>query len=454
MTGAWKQVLRSLRRNRRRNIATGTAIALGYAALVLLGGYILRVENYLRTVANYIQYSGHQSIYGKNGLELHRMRPVQYRLSAREQEAIAEVLAAEPDVDLSVAYLMGNGLEGNGCKSVPFTALGVEPGMDKRLRSHPAVLSAAPELARPLRGTELTTHVELERPVALSTGLAKLLGKSRVYDEVSKSPAVQSFIEDCEAPEAVQQIATDANVQLVAATDSGYFSAVDGDVVSIIFTGISETEDSTVVTSLKGLQELYGTERVTYVAVFLKRYGYIAAHVRALEARLQPRGLDVSVYSYDDKAVNPHYVGTVGFLLVMASFISIVVFSVVLLSVLNSMTLNIIERTREIGTLRSLGFTRGQMLGLFLREGLILAALSVASGLVLALGVAWLVNRQNIRFSPLGVPGTLQFLLTLNAGLCVGLAVVLGVLGVFANMVATRSWTRESIVKLMTALSG
>ena len=43
MTGAWRIALRNLSRNRRRNLVTASAIALGYAGLVVLGGYATRV---------------------------------------------------------------------------------------------------------------------------------------------------------------------------------------------------------------------------------------------------------------------------------------------------------------------------------------------------------------------------------------------------------------------------
>jgi putative ABC transport system permease protein len=455
MIGAWKLALRGLGRNRRRSLATGAAIALGYAGLVLLGGYILSVNEYLRTVAIYIQHSGHLSIYKKDGLELHRVRPGRYSLSAEDQATLAAVLAAELDVELSVPYLLGTGMVGNGCKSVPFTARGVEPELERRVRTHPAVLATAPELARPLRGTELASHPELEHPLVLSTGLARLLGKTRVLDEVTGlEPGAAQLIRDCESPDAARRIAADASVQLSGSGDSGGFSAMDGDMVSVISTGMTTTEDSTVVTSLKALQELYVTDRVTYVAVYLKDSPRIAARAAELESKLRAKGLEVSVHAFNDPAVNPFYMGTVGFLTVMAGFMALVVFTVVALSILNSMTLGIIERTREIGTLRSLGFTRGQMLGLFVREGVVLTALGVGTGLVLALVTAGLVNLQDIRVAPPGVPGSMQLLLTPNPALCAGLAGVLGVLSLLATVIATRRRTRENIARLMTALTG
>lgn len=455
MRSSWKLALRNLGRNRRRSVATGVAIALGYAGLVLLGGFIQNVNNYLRTVAVYIQHSGHLSIYKKDGLELYRVRPTQYSLSADEQAAIAAVLAKDPDVELSARYLLGTGLASNGCKSVPFIARGLEAELERRIRTHAAVLATAPELSKPLRGVDLASHPELERPLALSSGLARLLGKTKVFDELSgTTPPAEQLVGNCQSPNAARLISADADVQLAGSTDAGVFSAVDGEMVGVISTGMTETEDSAVVTSLRALQSLYDTDRVTYFAVYLKDFSKITERAAKLEAELRAKGLDVSVYPFNSANMNPFYMGTVGFLTAMAGFIALVVFAVVALSILNSMTLSIIERTRELGTLRSLGFTRRQLLGLFVREGVVLTALSMVAGLVLAVVTAGLISLQDIRVKPPGVPGTMKLQMMPDLRLCVGFAVVLAILSLVATVVATRRRARENIVKLMTAVSG
>ena len=80
----------------------------------------------------------------------------------------------------------------------------------------------------------------------------------------------------------------------------------------------------------------------------------------------------------------------------IVGFIGILVVVVAALSMLNAMTLTILERTRELATFRSLGFTRGQVTGLFLREATALTALGIAFGLLLGLAISAAVGAAHV----------------------------------------------------------
>lgn len=56
------------------------------------------------------------------------------------------------------------------------------------------------------------------------------------------------------------------------------------------------------------------------------------------------------------------------------------------------MTIAVRERTPEIGLLRALGARQGQVLALFLGEATVLAAIGGLGGLLLGLGIAWLLG--------------------------------------------------------------
>ena len=452
MKSGWRLAGRNLRRNRRRNLTTGVAIALGYAGLVLLAGYASRVERYIGTATVYLGYLGHVAIYAEDGLQMRLVKPKQYSLDADAQAVIARVLDADGEVAFWGRTLDGTGLAGNGCKSVPFVAHGVERELDRRVRAAPDVLRWTPELARPLRGVNLSASGDVAGPILLAEGLAKQLGKTRILSELA--PAEEAELLDCGAADLAERIAADANVQLAGATFDGSFTAVDGDVVGLYSTGQKIEDESALLTSLDELQRLYATDRVTHVAVYLDDPHQAGAVAARLESALASAGVAVDAYPYDDPDANPYYVGSVRFLIVMVVLMIAVVVTVVVLSVLNSMTMTILERSREIGTFRSLGFTRGNVVGLFVREGVALTAIGLGVGLGLGYAAAAVVNNANIPFNPPGVARPIQLLITPELGPCAVIAAAILVLCLAATWFATRQRARMNIVELNTGVSG
>jgi putative ABC transport system permease protein len=449
VSGSWRVAWRSLQRNRRRNLATGLAILLGYTGLVLIGGYVVRIERFLRTNSVYLGPSGHVAVYREGGLERSSARPARYSLTPEHQRVVAELLGADARVEFFGRYLRGQGLAGNGCRTLPFVATGFEPGVEAKVSSHPEVLRHAADFVKPLSGRLVSQSTDVEGAVGLSAGLARLLGKPKVHDELPAE--VEIVIPSCGTPEAVSQIASDANVQLAAMTFDSSLGAVDGEIVSVFHTPSIDTEDQTVVTSLTLLQQLYATEDVTFFAAFLHDANEAERVAADLRARLAARGVPAGVYTYLDYDVNPYYVGTMTFLQSLVSFIAILIVGVVVLGVVNAATLTVYERTRELGTFRALGYTRRQLARLLVQEVTLLSVIALLAGLVLAFSIAWAVNAANIRFSPPGVPGSVRLEITPNLAVATIVAVAMLPLSLLATWLVARRRVRERVADLLTA---
>ena len=74
-------------------------------------------------------------------------------------------------------------------------------------------------------------------------------------------------------------------------------------------------------------------------------------------------------------------VGTISFLAVFIGGVGM----------LNTMLMSVLERTREIGVLRALGWRRGRVLGMILQESLVLGAVGGVCGILLGLGLTGLL---------------------------------------------------------------
>jgi putative ABC transport system permease protein len=59
---------------------------------------------------------------------------------------------------------------------------------------------------------------------------------------------------------------------------------------------------------------------------------------------------------------------------------------------LNTMLMSVLERTREIGVLRALGWQRRQVVGMILKESLVLGLVGGVCGILLGMGLVWAVK--------------------------------------------------------------
>jgi ABC-type lipoprotein release transport system permease subunit len=155
-------------------------------------------------------------------------------------------------------------------------------------------------------------------------------------------------------------------------------------VVGIYETGVT-FEEIGVVIGLREAQALTGKpHQVMMYGVKLRDPGRAQAVRDELEATFPEIDFALTaeaVESMSDFRVMQEMVGQISFL---AVFIGAV-------GMLNTMLMSVLERTREIGVLRALGWRRRHVLGMILRESLVLGAVGGVLGIFLGLGLTRLV---------------------------------------------------------------
>lgn len=89
-------------------------------------------------------------------------------------------------------------------------------------------------------------------------------------------------------------------------------------------------------------------------------------------------------------------------------------------NIASTLIMTVMEKTRDVGMLRTLGASRGQIMGIFMIKGSVIGMLGTMAGTALGLGICWLLSTNEIRPSPwfaLGVVGILilcQIVITLR----------------------------------------
>lgn len=133
----------------------------------------------------------------------------------------------------------------------------------------------------------------------------------------------------------------------------------------------------------------------------------------------------------------------------MSSFITILgntitmIFSIgAIIGAMITMYSSVANRTREIGTLRALGFQRRNILGVFLQESMLLGFISGAVGLVAACGMQWVeISTTNIQtFSEV------VFKLIMTPGIAINVMLFSLFMGVLGGVLPAAQAARMEIV--------
>ena len=162
-------------------------------------------------------------------------------------------------------------------------------------------------------------------------------------------------------------------------------------IVGIFETGQGMEESGGVVT-LEDAQEIAKYERqVSLYQIGLRR----GTDADETVARMENLNMELSISRASDRQANQQYDDMIqGFAWGVAA-IAILIGG---LGMMNSMVMTVLERTREIGTLRAVGWSRGRVMGLILGEALVL---SMVGGLV-GVGMGYLMGEGIGRLPGLG----------------------------------------------------
>ena len=101
---------------------------------------------------------------------------------------------------------------------------------------------------------------------------------------------------------------------------------------------------------------------------------------------------DAQTRTETEKAFAASFVAMAGNLALLLNGIGIAVTFTILLVVANTMSIAVRERRKEIGVLKTLGFTSGQVMGLVVAESVLIALIGGALGVLGSQGILWLLT--------------------------------------------------------------
>ena len=342
---------RNLTRHRTRTLISLSAIAFGVVALLIAGGFIEWIFWAMREAA--IQTGlGHVQITRPGFRDAGFANPSAYLLPADSTELAS--LRADPSVKAVDQRLILSGLASSGETTVAFTAEAVDPTAD-------AVISQV--LA--VDGEGLTASDPLG--VLLGRGLATTLGVKR-GDKVS----------------------------LIVSLPGGGINAVEGHVRGTYTTQVKALDDSVVRMPLELGRQLLRTKGSHIWVVGLDSTDKTASSVSSLRLLLPADRFEVR--SWED--LSDFYRKSVVLLSRQVDAVTLLIGIIIVLGISNTLTMNVLERTGEIGTLMAMGSPRRDILRLFVTEGALLGIVGGLAGLLIGGLLAFLLSYIGIPMPP------------------------------------------------------
>jgi lipoprotein-releasing system permease protein len=195
-------------------------------------------------------------------------------------------------------------------------------------------------------------------------------------------------------------------------------------ITALVDLGVRELNRRTVIVPLRAAQSLVGLPGgATSLDLALRDVWQAQTLADDLERRFPYK-----VESWQE--ANAQLVSALNAQSVSTALIRGVVMVVVVLGIASVLVVSVVQKRREIGILRAMGATQGQMLRVFLLQGAIVGALGSALGVLLATALVWAFTTF-VR----GSDGLPLFVITLEPGLALriaGLATLCGVLAAVA----------------------
>ncbi len=401
-----KIALRNILKNKRRSFVTLLAIAMGFAAVSLFRGYIHNTYQGLRESAIRGEGLGHLTIYKKGWLEKGTIDPEKYMFSQEELQKIADLVEEDEDVLLATPQIHISGLVSNGRTSTIFLANGVIPRDDKTIKGAWATF-------RPVRGNELSDKKTYG--VEMAEDLASHLDLKPSGDGV-----------------------------VMATTLDGQMNALDIEVAGVYDTGSDATNDKYMRVPFKFAQSLYDTEKADRLVVLLDNWEKTERTRNRLLSSLSGAGFKCEIKTWNELSL--FYSKVKGMFDMIFMFIFSIVFIIVVMSVINTMGMAVLERTREIGTLRALGLKRRGVSLLFAIEGAMLGFLGTILGIVLNIAIWAIIRTIEPTYIPPGVSTPVPLIVNLLPQAMFTLMVFLIFLSLIAAILPARRAAKQNVV--------
>jgi putative ABC transport system permease protein len=456
----WKIAFRNLVKNARRSVTTAMAIGVGGLAALLLGGFVTSIWYGVQT--SMIQDQGNLQIYRNGYLEFGAANPDDYtiknwsdvvNLIGQDPTLASQIAVITPRIDL--AGVAGNVATGN---SKTFIGQGVVAADLDKMRSWDGFHIGQAGPVSGLDGASLSDNV------VVGLGMARMLGVCGALSvpDCKDAPEAQALAEDPSASEYTDLVGGDAELSAIGQTGSGapglnLMAATSEGVPNIIRVQIAAAraqavraiDNAFVLLPFAQAEALvYGdSEEATAIMVQINDPAQADAVKARIQGLLNAQGLELTAYHFTE--VDPTFTRIFGMFAFIFAVVSAVLLLVIVFTIFNTVSMTVVERVKEIGTIRALGFRRSFVRRLFLAESALTGLFGAALALGFGIGLSRLINAAQVQWTPPSnaTPLTVQLMVLENPVFALAVVGTLIVVAVIAAILPTYRASRLNIVE-------
>lgn len=341
--------LRTLLLGRRRSFAATLLVAAALCAIDLFGGNVASERRRLEYQAVVGERLGHLAIVPTRGAGAGATAfdPDQARRARLIAESSKGVALVVPQVDVT-------GIASTGARS----ALFVGTGMPQAKGDLPAILREQPGKLEPLA----------RKGIAVSSGQAQSLGLSN-----------------------------GSALTLTGVAPNARPVPLNAQVIDIFSTAGFDANARSVLMPFDMAQTLLDTAETERLVLFLSDPARLEASRAALARELRSAGVAAEVRSWQELSAS--YAAKRRESTHALACVAAIMLALVAASVGATMSMNALERRRELATLRALGMGRGGVFATMAAEALWIGVTGVLLGMAASGVVAWVVNRAALSYA-------------------------------------------------------
>jgi ABC-type lipoprotein release transport system permease subunit len=355
---------RNLWRNRRRTAITLSSIAFGILLAVLFTG--MGDANFSAMIDLAARMGGgHVTLQHTEYLD----SPTLSR-SVQGVEALRRVALEDPDVERVVTRISGHLMISSAVKNTGAAFIAFDPAVEDVTTL--SLLEAVTEGELP--GSSARGGIVLGR--RLADNLDADIGRKVVYTVTDKDGQI--------VQEAVR-------------------------VTGIMETGAPSVDGGLCLLSLAQLRVAlgYGEDEAVQVAVFLgdqRRAEVVAARLAGQLGSGAEGRAGIAALPWHE--LQPELAGFIAMKVASARFMEAIIMLLVAAGIFNTLFVSVMERMREFGIMRAIGWSQAQISGLVMFESLWLAVVGLVLAVVVTAGPYWYLSEVGIDLAAMGVAGT------------------------------------------------